>query len=131
MSAFFSKAASNERRLPEHSLYLKKGIPRRGEQCPIVIFSYIGYSPPKIHMQWYNTNIHIPYNLRCTPGMIYFMHENVCHARTPSHPPTPSHKPMPSVKIVTGNANDTHYQAFTGSPTPKAICQWVAIPSQS
>ena len=25
MSAFFSKAASNERRLPEHSLYLKGG----------------------------------------------------------------------------------------------------------
>ena len=25
----------------------EKGIPRRGEQCPVVIISYMGYSPPK------------------------------------------------------------------------------------
>ena len=70
MSAFFSKAASNERRLPEHSL-----IPRWGKQCPVVIISYVGYFPPKMHMQWYNKNIHIPYNLQFIHGMIYIMHE--------------------------------------------------------
>ena len=40
-------SASKERRLPVPVRYLKRGIPRRGEQRPVVEFSYMGYSPPK------------------------------------------------------------------------------------
>ena len=40
-------SASKERRLPVPVPYLKRGIPRRGEQRPVVEFSYMGYSPPK------------------------------------------------------------------------------------
>ena len=32
---------------PALDLYLKGGVPRRGEQSPVVIISYKGYSPPK------------------------------------------------------------------------------------
>ena len=85
---------------------LERGIPRRGEQCPVVIISYMGYSPPKCSCNGTSQHPH-SYNSQCIDGMIYIMHENVFHAYTSSHPPTPSHVPMLSVKIVIGNANDT------------------------
>ena len=33
--------------LHEYLRYLKMFFPRRGEQCPVVEFPYMGYSPPK------------------------------------------------------------------------------------
>ena len=41
---FFLLTASREHRL---LVYLKGGVPRRGEQSSVVIISYKGYSPPK------------------------------------------------------------------------------------
>ena len=41
---FFLLTPSRGRRL---LVYLKGGIPRRGEQSPVEIISYKGYSPPK------------------------------------------------------------------------------------
>ena len=33
--------------------HLKYVYPRRSKQCPVEKFSYKGYSPPKMHMQWH------------------------------------------------------------------------------
>ena len=73
----------------------------------MVEFSYKGYSPPKMHMQWHITTptFRTIYN----SYMECFLTCMKCfHAHTPSHSPTPSHMPMPSVAIITGNTNDTH-----------------------
>ena len=43
-STFFLLTVLRERRL---LVYLKGGVPRRGEQSSVVIISYKGYSPPK------------------------------------------------------------------------------------
>ena len=102
MSAFFSKAASKERRLPE---YLKGGSHDRVSNAQWL--DSRTRATPHLKCACNGTSQHPhSYNSQCIHGMIYIMHENVFHAHTPSHPPTPSHVPMPSEKIVTGNAND-------------------------
>ena len=40
-------AVPNAGQQPAPDLYMKGGVPRRGEQSLVVIISYKGYSPPK------------------------------------------------------------------------------------
>ena len=42
-----------------HLQYLKLLFPRRGEQCPVVEFSYMGYSSPKFSCNCNQTNIQV------------------------------------------------------------------------
>ena len=90
--------ALSEHCLPAHSLNLK-GVPRRGEQCPVENNSYKGYSPPKCTC---NAISHIQvktytFLLKC----LHAMDENVTHpVPCPESSPTPSHMHMPSVKTV-------------------------------
>ena len=45
-SRLSSQTASNESRLPDRSLY-EIIFPRQGQQSPVEVISYLGYSPPK------------------------------------------------------------------------------------
>ena len=47
ISAFFSKAASSERRVPEYSMYLKGGSHDGVSNAQELNFPTLGYSPPK------------------------------------------------------------------------------------
>ena len=61
MPVFFTITVSLECRLHVYSLYLKGGVPRRGEQCLVENASYKGYSPSKCTCNaFYTFTIHIP-----------------------------------------------------------------------
>ena len=85
----------------------ERGIPRRGEQCPVVEFSYEGYSPPKMHMQWHITTSTL-HTINNTHMELFVSCMKCFHANTPSHSPTPSYMPMPGVANFIGNTNDTY-----------------------
>ena len=104
----------------------ERGIPRKGEQCPVIKFSYQGYSPPKMHMQWHITTstFHTIYNAH----MEWFVSCMKCfHAHTPSH--RLSHTCLcPAWQLSLIIPISPIYGAFVSSPTPNAIFQWVANP---
>ena len=83
---------------PALDLYLKGWVPRRGEQSPIVIISYKGYSPPKCSCNHQTPHIQAKictFLLEC----LHVMDENMTHPiPCPKSSPTPSHKQMPNVK---------------------------------
>ena len=73
-----------------------------------------------MHMKWYNTNIHIPYNLQFVHGMIYIMHEmfsmpisQVTHRL----PHTCLCQVWQSSLVI---PMTPIYRAFVSSPTPNA-----------
>ena len=87
--------ASKERRLPVPVPYLKGGIPRRGEQRPVVEFSYMGYSPPKCS---YNDTKHSRKTYMFILKCLHDMDENVTHPLPCLEPSlTPSRIPKPNV----------------------------------
>ena len=83
-----------------------------------------------MHMQWYNTNIHIPYNLQFVHGMIYIMHEmfSMLISRVTHRLPHTCLCQVWQSSLVMSMT--PIYQAFVSSPTPNAICQWVTHPDR-
>ena len=56
---FFTTRSSAVFHPQVHLRYLKLLFPRRGEQCPVVEFSNMGYSPPKCSCNGNQTNIQV------------------------------------------------------------------------
>ena len=54
---FFSSKAPDASH-PQVRLRYLKGVPRRGKQCPIVEFPYLGYFPPKCNAMAYQHSTH-------------------------------------------------------------------------
>ena len=71
-------------------------IPRQGEQCPVVIISYMGYSPPKCTCNGNQTHSRkYIILLEC----LHDMDENATHPFPLLEPSlTPSHMPKPNVR---------------------------------
>ena len=71
-------------------------IPRQGEQCPVVIISYMGYSPPKCT---YNGNQTHSNKYMILHKCLHDMDENVTHPLPLLEPSlTPSRMPKPNVR---------------------------------
>ena len=74
----------------------EREIPRRGDQCPVVIISYMGYSPPKCTCNGNQTHSSkYMILLEC----LHDMEENVTHPFPLLEPSmTPSRMPKPNVR---------------------------------
>ena len=59
LALFFTTEVLDEIRRPLYLRHLKLLFPRRGEQCPVVEFSYLGYSQPKCSCNGNHTNIQV------------------------------------------------------------------------
>ena len=73
-------------------------IPRQGEQCPVVIISYMGYSPPKCTCNG-STQTHSSKTCKSLLRCLHDMDENVTHPLPCLEPSlTPSCMPKPRVR---------------------------------
>ena len=91
--AFFVLTTSKERHL---LVYLKGGVLRQGEQSPVVIIFYEGYSSPKCTCNGRTTHLSktCKFLLKC----LYVMDENLTHPYPHLEPSlTPSRMPNPNV----------------------------------
>ena len=95
--AFFSKAASSERRLPRTLPILEIIFPRQGEQCPVVELSYMCYSLPKCICNGSTQTHSRKYMILLE--YLHDMDENVTHPFPLLEPSlTPSSMPRSSVR---------------------------------
>ena len=97
----------------------------RGEQSPLVIISYKGYSPPKCS---YNDQTN-PYTSKgkclheCRMSCMECLHAHIL-----SHSSTPSHMPMLSGTTVIGSTNDTNIPSPYRLTSIQCNCQWTTNP---
>ena len=59
LALFFTTEVLDEIRRPLYLQHLKLLFPRRGEQCPVVESSYLGYSQPNCSCNGNHTNIQV------------------------------------------------------------------------
>ena len=55
LAVFFASKAPDASHPQVRLRYLKNIFPRQGEQCPVVEFPYLGYSPPKCNAMAHQT----------------------------------------------------------------------------
>ena len=107
-------------------------FPQQGKQCPIVIISYLGYSPPKCTCNGNQT--HSSKTCKSLLKCLHDMDENVTHPLPCLEPSlAPLHMPKPRVrKHCFQNKwflfSKTNYQVFVKSiRQPSEVNCWVIL----